>query len=445
MPACLMTSALLCLLPAAPARAQDLPEPSASASGPADQAEQAVQSSETPTPEPKAPEAEQPGEAEQPSGLGVSVSYGDNGFELKTDNDLFSLSIQNRIQFRYANPFDTDPRSLDDLKRTESSFMIRRARTKFGGHAYWPWLKYTLQYDWNDEILRDLNLSLEHYDWARLFVGRGKVIYNDERMTSSGKQQFVNRSIVNDIFTVDRQDGIQLSGNLFPDSWYDLSYYAGVFTGLGVGERENDDREMMYAGRLQWNLLGGVMPFSQSDLDRHQQPALSLAVAGATNQSKCTAFTTTNDSCQALPGFEVGEAGQYRINQLMEELRFKWQGFSINHELHWKQVIDTLKPADDSARTTGLLGGLVQVGYFPHGLVPLIPKELELAGRYAFVDPKLGRDRDLQHEFSGAVTYFLRGHDNKLTLQLSHLIVEDPEANQSQAAQRLWLQWDVSF
>jgi phosphate-selective porin OprO and OprP len=373
---------------------------------------------------------------------GAHASYTKNGFQLLSDDHAFSLNIQNRIQLRYANPFDSDPRSFEDLKREESSFILRRARTKLTGHAYWDWLKYALQYDWKDPILRDFNMTIDKYPWARLWLGRGKVIYNDERVTSSGKQQFVNRSIVNDIFTVDRQEGLQILGNLFPGKWYDFSYAAGVFTGLGVGQRGNDDLEMMYSGRLQWNILGGEIPFSQSDLKAQAQPSLNLALAAATHQSKCTAFATSQNSCLSLAGFTPGTAGQYRINQAVKESRFRWQGVSINHELHWKEVID--HKADVVGRTN-MLGGLVQVGYFPYLLFPLIPEHLELAGRYAFVDPSAARDNDLQQEFSAAINYFLNGHSNKLTLQISHLMIEDPSSTLASAAQRLWLQWDLSF
>ncbi|MDO8941029.1 MAG: porin [Methylicorpusculum sp.] len=378
-------------------------------------------------------------------GFPVSSSYGKNGFEVKTDDGKFALAIQNRIQVRYANPFDSDPRSISDLERDQSSFMIRRARTKLKGHAYWPWLKYYMQYDWSQPVLRDLNLTLDKYNWAKLWVGRGKVVYNDERVTSSSNQQFVNRSIVNDIFTVDRQQGVQVLGNLFPGRWYDMSYVAGIFTGLGVGERNNDDDNMMYAGRLQWNALGGEMPFTQSDIEFHQKPALNFAFAAATNQSKCTAFETDSNSCRNLDGFKKGEDGQYKINQMMEEVRFKWQGLSIQHEMHWKEIEDTLKAESDSSRDTNLRGGLIQAGYFPHYLFAIVPKNLEFAGRYAFVDPNTDVDNDMQQEVSGVMTYFFSGHSNKVNFQVSHLIVEDPRSFMSQSEQRFWLQWDLSF
>lgn len=375
----------------------------------------------------------------------VEASYGEKGFELKTLDNRFAIQIQNRLQLRYANPFDADPRSLSDLARDESSFMVRRARFKVAGHAFWPWLKYNMQYDWSQPVLRDFYLDISKFTEAQLRVGRGKVLWNDERVTSSGKQQFANRSIVNDIFTIDRQQGAQLFGRVFPDTWYDLSYAIGVFSGLGVGERNNDDANMMYAGRLQWNFLGKELSFSQSDIEYHASPSASLAFGAATNQSKCTAFETANDSCRALPGFKVGKAGQYKVEQMMEEFRFKWRGFSLQNELHWKQVADTLKAEQDPGRITRMMGSYVQAGYFPHYAISAVPKQLEFAIRYAFVDPDTARSHDLQQELTAALNWFFAGHSNKLTFEMSHLTVADPVKLIEQAEQRARMQWDISF
>ena len=377
----------------------------------------------------------------------ASVFYDTNGFGFATDDGAFALAIQNRIQARYANPFDSDPRTPNDLDRDENSFMIRRARTKFQGHAYQPWLEYYLQYDWADPILRDMNLTISRFRWATLEIGRSKVLYNDERKTSSANQQFVNRSIVNDIFTVDRQQGIQLYGNLLPGAKLDTTYYVGVFTGQGVGERTNDDNHLMYNARLQWNATGGEIPFSQSDIDFQEQPMLNFAVAANTNRSSCLAFETSQDSCRPLPWAPydtIGEPGQYRINQMMGEIRFKWVGFSLLHEIHVKEINDTLALPDDPFKKTAMLGGFIQAGYFAHYDLPPIPKNLEIAGRYAFVDPRLAENNVTQQEVSGVMTYFLNGHRNKVNFQVSHLTL-NPDGANGRSGQRAWLQWDLTY
>ncbi|MBM3350536.1 MAG: hypothetical protein FJY53_01870 [Betaproteobacteria bacterium] len=386
----------------------------------------------------------------------ASVSYGKSGFEFGTEDDKFSLAIQNRIQFRYAEPFDKDPRTTKDLDADTNSFMIRRARTKLKGHAFVPWIKYYMQYDWSQPVLRDLSLTVDKYKWAQLRVGRGKVSYNNERVASSGAQQFVNRSIVNDIFTVDRQQGVELKGNLFAGTPVDMTYYVGAFTGVGVGERDNDDDNMMYSGRLQWNAMGGEMKWDQSDTDFSEEPHLNISIAANTNQSKCTAFETANDGCRVLKDSRYKDPndkdsakrpapGQYKIDQMLGEVSFKYKGFSFLHELHSKKIKDTLN-FDEEVK---LLGGFVQAGYFPHGIISGIPKELEIAARYAVVDMDTDRDNDKQKELSAVVNYFFDGHNNKISLQASRLTVEDPATTTTSKKRddetRLWAQWDLSF
>lgn len=94
---------------------------------------------------------------------------------------------------------------------------------------------------------------------------------------------------------------------------------------------------------------------------------------------------------------------------------------------------------------TTLLGGFVQAGFFPHEQIPLIPKNIEVAGRYAFVDMDNGRRNDKQTELSGVINYYLQGHFNKLSVQLSRLSVGDPIRVKEDTENRLWAQWELTF
>jgi hypothetical protein len=387
---------------------------------------------------------------------GASVSYKDHALRFETADGNFVAQVQHRLQFRYAWPFDPDPRSFEDLDEETSSFMVRRARFKLHGHAFRPWLAWYLQYDWSQPVLRDFSVEVSRLPWFRVLVGRRKVFYNDERVASSGKQQFVNRSIVNDIFTIDRQQGIQIYGRLFPGSLADMTYFAGVFSGRGVGERFNDDLRMMYAARLQWNALGDEMDFSQSDVENHTAPAASLAFGAATNTSECTAYETDQRSCRELPvarsdGTPYGDpdseevtAGQYRLDQLVLEFRAKWRGVYAKHEFHVKRVRDRTLPQGAPGRETALRGSLSQLGFFPHELISAIPEPLEIAARFAHVDPAVGVGGDLQTETSGVLNWFFSGHSNKLSLEGSWLTASEP-SSPMRGQTRARLQWDVSF
>ena len=145
------------------------------------------------------------------------MNYQDNRLQFRSSDGRFAANLQHRLQFRYAYPFDTDPRSPLDFDKASSSFLVRRARLRLKGHAYWPWLQWNLQYDWSQPVLRDSSFAVSKVPWFRVLLGRRKVFWNDERVTSSARQQFINRSIVNDIFTVDRQQGIQISGRVLPN------------------------------------------------------------------------------------------------------------------------------------------------------------------------------------------------------------------------------------
>ncbi len=403
--------------------------------------------------------------AKQKDDSSVIVGWDKKGFTFSTVDGLFKTAIQWRFQGRFTYPERGDPDSVGDFSdNEESTFELRRVRMKVGGHGYRPWLKYYFEVDWQptrsagddpvDSSTRviDWRIMLEKYQWMQLQIGQWKINYNRERVDSSGKQQFVERSIVNSVFTIDRQVGVMLHGHLAPGTLFDSRYYAGVFTGSGRGEA-NDDDQMMYFGRFQWNFLGRDLKWEQSDTQYHQRPAGSLAFAGYTTTGKCTRWSSsgcgslgTNNSL-GLGFTSDGNAadGQFRVEGLVEEFAFKWAGLSIQHEYHWKQVKDSGGGIGGIGNSkTNLMGSYAQIGYFPHYIIPVIPKPLEFAFRYAFVDPNVSVKDDKLQEFTFATNWFFAGHRNKITMDVSHLTLAQPVGNDL-TEQRVRLQWDVSF
>src|SRR5690606_4586480 len=101
-----------------------------------------------------------PSLARAETAIPVQASYEKNRLTVETDDGNYRLRLQNRLQFRYAYPFDPDPRSLEDLHQDLSSFMVRRARFKLEGHAFRPWLMWNFQYDWSQPVLRDFSFDI---------------------------------------------------------------------------------------------------------------------------------------------------------------------------------------------------------------------------------------------------------------------------------------------
>ncbi|MCH1579450.1 MAG: porin, partial [Luminiphilus sp.] len=157
-------------------------------------------------------------EAESP----VLASYGSKGFRFETRDGNWQTNLQWRAQLRYSNPYGSDPRQMANYEDSSgSSFEQRRLRMKIGGHGFKPWIKYYFEVDLQpardvdaDAVssgarVIDWRIDLAKWDWGGIRMGQWKVDLNRERVDSSGRQQFVERSIVNRIFTMDRQVGVQ--------------------------------------------------------------------------------------------------------------------------------------------------------------------------------------------------------------------------------------------
>jgi len=364
-----------------------------------------------------------------------TIEYGKNGLDIRSSDGDFAAHIDWRAQLRFTNRDFDDPLAPNPDDH-EGDFVVNRARFKLGGHAFQPWLTYYFEYDFVRPALLDLRFSFKASDELQLRVGQWKVPLNRERVDSSGKQQFAERSIVTPWFTLDRQQGANVFGHLWggrrADSWYNL----GVYSGTGRGGQGSVERPLVL-GRWQWNFIKRDLAFKQCDLKFHQRPTASVAVAGASWQGPYTAFSTNGGG--GLPDFPVGGEGAYKVGQTMVETAFKFRGFSWQQEIHWKRV-ETVATGD----VTELHGWYAQAGYFFHGLAAWFPENLELAVRTAQVDPDIDSEEDHIGEATIVANYFFHGHRNKLTLDFSRINDLSAEAGK-QYENRVRLQWDVSF
>ena len=347
------------------------------------------------------------------------------------------MNLEFRGQFRLSYPTDTDPLTLSDYQDEQVKLGIKRARLKVGGHSFKPWLKYYLEYELFSSNLLDFRLMYEKKPWLKFKVGQWKVQYNRERIISSGKQQSMERSILTRAFTVDRQQGVSVFGHLEGEGLANFNYWLSVFMGTGRGSTGNDDNHLMYMSRLQWNFMGRAFKFSGSDIEFNQEFTGLLALAAVTNRSPYTRFSQSGGG--QLEGFNPGVAGQYRVNQAMQESAGKYRGFSWQQEFHYKQIRDHV-----NSTVTDMAGNLIQAGYFFHHLWNAIPDNVEFYGRQAFYLPDLSVSDQLQNEFSFGFNWFIQGHRIKLTGEASHLRT-DIASSESMGGWRYRFQLDVSF
>jgi hypothetical protein len=89
-------------------------------------------------------------------------------------------------------------------------------------------------------------------------------------------------------------------------------------------------------------------------------------------------------------------------------------------------------------------GSYLQAGYFFNEIYRKIPRQLEFAGRYAFVDPRNGRSNDLIHETGIVANWFFKGHDDKLSVDVSRYSLAAAESHLGSRV-GVRVQWDASF
>ena len=387
----------------------------------------------------------------------LKVKYNYPGFKLYTSDGLFSTKLVWRAQMRYTHPNRSDPRSVGNFTTREdvSNFELRRVRMKIGGHGYKKWIKYYFEVDLqpsrgvtsgNDRArVIDWRIDVQPYDEIGFRVGQWKINYNRERVDSSGRQTFVERSIVNRVFTIDRQIGFMLQGRLFKKTPADLRYYAGIFNGEGRATN-NDDGELMYMGRIQWNFLGRDLRWRQSDVKYHEKPAGSLAFAYADNNGRCTRWSSSGcGNLAAFPGVVAASPNaQFERTQWVQELAFKYRGLAIQQEYHEMKVDDKYA----TMLSHDYQGMYAQIGYTNHGALAPLPEGLELAFRYAYVIESVAVtnniDRQRREEYTVGVNWFLAGHNNKVTVDYSYLTLKDI-TGMNYSDNRVRLQWDISF
>lgn len=360
-------------------------------------------------------------------------NYGKRGLEWSDTTTGSYLWLGLRSQARYTTIEQALRIPSDFDQPTKSGGSINRARYKIGA-AYRDDFTFYHEYDLRNSRLLDLRTTWVANPEFNLRLGQWKAEYNRERIDSSGKQQFVERSISTYWFTVDRQWGLMSSGRLGKGSHHDSNWWAGVLGGNGSNTGSDGGRPMLL-GRWQWNYTGKLLPFSQSALKHYAQPHASLSFAGMANDSKYTRFSS--DGGGQLPGYEEGEDNQYRIYQAMQEWAWQHRGLSFQQELHWKSIRDRV-----NGGTRNLYGGYAQAGWFPSDHWNTVPDKLEVALRVAYVDPDSPEGlEDLELTFG--VNWFINGHRNKLTFDVTYLEAEDDGERESEY--RFQLQWDLSL
>ncbi|HFA51411.1 MAG TPA: hypothetical protein ENJ95_20555 [Bacteroidetes bacterium] len=365
-------------------------------------------------------------QAQQPT---VSLKFGKGLNILAADS-----SMSMKMQFRMQSLFSAS-RDLEDGNDWASSYKIRRARLKFSGWAFSPKLGYKVEMALSNDDLKTKNdldqtsqapkvildavLKWKFHQNFSLWLGQTKLPGNRERVVSSQKQQLVDRSLVNSIFNIDRDMGIQIHGK-FKSGDMVIKPIAAWAMGEGRNITIGNVGGYSYTGRLE------LLPFGEfkskgdyfwADLKREPSPKLALGASinfnkGASRQKQSGKFLTDNEG-----NFLTNDISTFFVDGV-----FKYQGFSVIGEYAHKKFMDIVigKDGDLPAVAIDAKGNSYQTGKgitFQAGY--LLKSNWEFAARYTSVTPDHVRDFTGRKEYTFGISKYIVGHSLKVQSDVS--------------------------
>lgn len=191
----------------------------------------------------------------------------------------------------------------------------------------------------------------------------------------------------------------------------------------------------MYTARLNWNILGRP-GYGEGDNAYSEKPQMALggdisynpAVNASSNSSYIGTDLANLNFRRQIAAFGNGRQLGWGVVDLLSygvDAVFKYRGFSLQAEWYFKNIDRHEKglPCMNTACTVtapGLIGNAtgwyVQSGYY------VIPRYLEVAGRFAYWDPDTHSGGDLIYETDASLNWFLGGtYDHQIMITYSNI------------------------
>lgn len=339
--------------------------------------------------------------AQEGDGPRVRYKVGE-GLQIASEDGANQIALQGRVQTRFT---------LNGLEQAEDTdtFAVQRGKIKLDGHVLDRLIRVGFQMNLatranaattavctNAACTTTANAvttesttglaSLEDYwiDWVPgdvfgVKMGQFKVPFLIQELTSSGKQQFVDRSLSTGFFNLGRDLGVTLHGNFWERG---LNYSLFIMNGEGINT-VNRNKGFLTGLRLELPILG-TYKYSESDTDQSEEQNLGIGAAYAYNE-RGNAFG--NNTIAAFT----------KASHATFDLGYKHRGFSF-------QGAGMLSQTHEGAKFKNL-GYNAQAGYF------FVPKKFEVAVK---TGGTVFETAPNPFEYALALNYFIAGHGIKL-------------------------------
>ncbi|MEP0265292.1 porin [Dokdonia sp.] len=376
--------------------------------------------------------------------------FGKGVFNVIAKDSSWSMKFATRMQFLSTSTLAAnDPNSAE----VDQNFLVRRARFKFNGFAFSPKFKYKFELGLSNrdisgasQFTRDAPRYILDAvvmwnfapDWE-LWVGQTKLPGNIERVISSGNLQFVDRSLLNSRFNIDRDVGLQLRHKDKLGKNFVIREKIAVSQGEGRNVTQGNQGGLQYTGRVEFLPFGEFTSkgdYSSSDLKREPTPKLMVAATYDHNNNAVRSRSNLGSYLFIDGSDDPEDLFETNINTIFVDAIFKYQGFSFQGEYAHRDAEDVF-----AINTDGTTAGNVEVGNSINLQAGyLLPSNWEFSGRYTNVtldDIIGGRDTD---QYTVGASKFIVGHKLKVQSDLTYETINGDGTN--------WifrLQLDVHF
>lgn len=388
----------------------------------------------------------------------VTAGY-DNGFYIRSTDDMFLMKFNGLLQFRWTH-YDTQSSNrylLPGVQRDDlTGFDLQRARLAVSGHVYNKDWTYHIEFkadapQASDFVLDSAWLNYRLADEFQIRVGQMKLASTRAAMNSDAHLQFVDESMFETVYGLGTGVGVRFWGQLFDRQ---LEYFLDVVNSTSddgntaVGRTITPDPADLDSNpailfRTVWHIMGASDDFvSQADIEFHESPVWDLGFHYAFNDNY---LDSTGRGTQRIPTtlprpFRQGAFALVPTNGLQThdfglDTQFKYMGFSTTGEYVVRSVDPRragrtpftpwwLVSGDDS--TTAQHGAYLQAGYFLP--IPGMEKKLELVARVGGVSV-LAEEQDCAWEYAGGLNYYIEGNRIKLQTDVTK-VDEAPSTSQ---------------
>lgn len=376
-------------------------------------------------------------------------SFG-KGLTILGKDNSYKLNASMRFQTLFNNDWTVRNDDLGNIADYEGNFLLRRARFKFNGFVINERLQFKIEVGLSNrdvpgansieknnspglilDAVAKYNLVENLWVWA----GQTKLPGNRQRVLSSANMQFVDRSLLNSRFNIDRGTGLQLRHKIVLGENFIIKEALAFSQGEGRNVTRGAYGGFEYTGRLDFLPMGEFASkgdYSGSDLKREPKPKLALGVTYDINQN--TVRERGN-----LGSFIVDNGTYYGKDMFtfFADAMFKYKGVSFMAEYAERTAEgdDPFVRNENDVIVGSFLTGKsinLQLGY-------LFKNNIEIAGRFAGVDSDEVLARD-QNEYRICVSKYFAGHKLKIQSDIGYI---DNQASDDGVSYRF--QIDVHF